>query len=125
MFAFIVRRIVAGLSVIAAVSVLTFILFYAGPTDPARSICGDRNCVPERLAAIQKSLHLADPIPVQMAQFYKGVFVGRDIQSGGIVKKCTAPCFGWSFINDQPKHGAVHSLTIPPDWMSRPTKMPL
>jgi peptide/nickel transport system permease protein len=101
-FAFIVRRIIAGLSVIVAVSILTFILFYVGPTDPARAICGDRNCVPERLHAIQQSLHLNDPIPVQMAEFYKGVFVGRDIQSGGIVKRCTAPCFGWSFINDQP-----------------------
>ena len=107
MFAFIVRRVIAGFSVVAAVSVLTFILFYAGPTDPARSICGDRNCVPERLEAIEKSLHLDEPIAVQMAQFYKGIFVGRDIQSGGIVKECTAPCFGWSFINDQPVTGLM------------------
>ena len=74
MIGFVVRRIVAGLSVIAAVSILTFILFYAGPTDPARSICGDRNCVPERLEAIQKSLHLNDPIPVQMAWYSFGGF---------------------------------------------------
>ena len=32
---------------------------------------------------------------------------------------------GWSLMNDQPKQGAGHSLTMPPDWMSRPTKMPL
>ena len=109
MFAFIVRRVIAGFSVIAAVSILTFVLFYAGPSDPARAICGERNCVPERLSAIRESLHLDDPIAVQMAQFYKGIFVGRDIRSGGIIKECTAPCFGWSFINDQPVTGLMTS----------------
>ncbi len=102
MFGYIVRRCIAGFTVIAAVSVCAFLLFFAGPTDPAYAICGTRNCTPDRLESIRSSLHLDAPIPEQLAEYYKGVFVGREIQTGGIVKHCEAPCFGWSFLQDQP-----------------------
>jgi len=101
-FGYILRRTVAGITVIAAVSVVSFILFFAGPTDPALAICGTRNCAPDRLAAIRSSLNLGAPIATQMADYYKGIFVGREIQTGGIVKHCSAPCLGWSFLSDQP-----------------------
>ena len=32
---------------------------------------------------------------------------------------------GWSDRNDQPRQGAAQCLTMPPVWISRPTKMPL
>jgi peptide/nickel transport system permease protein len=101
-FGYFARRLISGITVIVAVSVVSFILFFAGPTDPARAICGDRNCVPERLEAIRSSLNLDAPIGVQMADYYKGIFVGRTIQTGGFSKECKAPCFGWSFLQDQP-----------------------
>ena len=102
MTGYIVRRILSGLTVIFAVSFAAFLLFFLGPSDPARSICGDRNCVPERLHAIESSLGLNEPIPVQLGQFYKGIFTGRTIQTGGFTKECHARCFGWSFLQDQP-----------------------
>lgn len=102
MFGYIIRRAIAGTTVIAAVSVVSFLLFFVGPTDPALAICGTRNCAPDRLAAIRSSLNLEAPIAEQMADYYKGIFVGRDIQTGGIVKHCSAPCLGWSFLQDQP-----------------------
>jgi peptide/nickel transport system permease protein len=102
MFGYIVRRIISGFTVIAAVSVVSFLLFYAGPTDPAYAICGTRNCTPDRLDSIRSSLNLDRPIPQQLVEYYKGVFTGREINTGGLIKECKAPCFGWSFLQDQP-----------------------
>lgn len=102
MFGYIVRRAIAGITVVAAVSIVAFVLFFAGPSDPARAICGDRNCNPERLEAIRSSLNLDEPIPRQMLDYYRGIFVGRDITTGAFVKHCSAPCLGWSFVQDQP-----------------------
>lgn len=102
MFGYIVRRAIAGFTVIAAVSVFAFILFFVGPTDPAYAICGTRNCSPDRLESIRSSLHLDRPIPQQLVEYYQGIATGRDIQTGGIVKHCSAPCLGWSFLQDQP-----------------------
>jgi peptide/nickel transport system permease protein len=102
MFGYVVRRIAAGLTVVFMVMVLSFVLFFVGPSDPAQQICGTRNCTPDRLADIQNSLHLDRPLPQQFAEYMVGIFTGREIHSGGFVKECPVPCLGYSFLSDQP-----------------------
>ncbi|MGW0227006.1 ABC transporter permease [Actinopolymorpha singaporensis] len=102
MFGYIVRRIVAGIAVILVVMVASFFLFFLGPSQPEYSICGNRNCTPDRLADIRRSLSLDKPVPEQFAEFFTGIVTGREIHSGGFVKKCDVPCLGYSFVADQP-----------------------
>jgi peptide/nickel transport system permease protein len=101
-FGYLVRRIIAGLSVVLVVMVVSFGLFFLGPARPEYAMCGDRNCTPDRLADIRKSLSLDKPIPQQFVEYFGGIVTGREIHSGGFVKECPAPCLGYSFTADQP-----------------------
>lgn len=102
MFGFVVRRVVSGLTVMLMVTAAAFVLFFMGPSDPARQICGDRNCTPQRLADIRASLNLDEPLPAQFTGYMTGIFTGRDIHAGAIVKECPAPCLGYSYLSDRP-----------------------
>jgi peptide/nickel transport system permease protein len=102
MFGYIVRRVFAGATVMLFVSAAAFVLFFIGPTDPARTLCGDRNCDAQKLADITESLGLDKPFTTQMAEYYRGLLFGREIHTGGLVKDCPAPCSGYSFKFDQP-----------------------
>lgn len=96
MLIYLVRRVGLAVSVMLATLVVTFLMFFVGPTDPAGSLCG-RNCTQARLTEIEKSLQLDRPKTEQFTGYVKGIVVGRDFQSGGIVKECDAPCLGWSY----------------------------
>ncbi len=102
MFGYVVRRVVAGITVLFMVAVATFTIFFLGPADPAGALCGDRNCSPERYFAIQRSLGLDRPKVEQFASFLGGIFTGRTLRTGSFVKECPAPCFGYSFRQDRP-----------------------
>src|SRR5262245_15767370 len=83
---------------------VTFAIFFMIPkaagTDPAELFVG-KTATPRDVAATRVKLGLDKPIPVQYARFVKGLFVGRDYDSGPNVTHCHAPCFGYSFRNDQ------------------------
>ncbi|YAL82006.1 ABC transporter permease [Dermacoccaceae bacterium W4C1] len=102
MLVYILRRLLLGLSVIAAAITTTFILFFVGPSDPASAICGDK-CTPDRLESITKGLGLDQPVTTQFAKYAKGLAVGTD---DGI-RKCDAPCFGWSYFQNRPVRDIV------------------
>jgi len=99
---FLARRIVSALSVVLVTLVATFALFFIAPTDPAGAICGQRNCPQERYLEIKKNLNLDKPKVTQFADYMKGIAVGRTFTSGGVERKCSAPCLGYSFKNDRP-----------------------
>ena len=101
MFLYIVRRILSALSVILVALVASFGLFFLAPTDPAGVVCGPR-CTPARYQEIYQSLDLDEPVPVQMANYVKGIFVGRTYTSAGAEIECSAPCFGYSYTLGQP-----------------------
>jgi peptide/nickel transport system permease protein len=103
------RRMAMAVSVILVTLVATFVLFYVGPSDPARSICGDQRCTPERLTDIRHSLHLDDPVTTQFADYFEGLFVGRTIVNGGFKRECSAPCLGYSFRTDQDVKSQIFS----------------
>jgi len=99
---YILRRILLAISVVFATMVVSFLLFFAGPGDPALNICGDAKCSPQRVEDIRTSFHLDEPVSKQFADYALGVVRGREIISGGFVKPCPAPCLGYSFKTDQP-----------------------
>lgn len=100
MLIYIAKRALLAASVVLAVLVATFVLFFVGPNDPARAICGDRKCTADRLQQITTSLGLDKPKTQQFQEYFTGLFVGRELKSGSFVKECSAPCLGYSFRND-------------------------
>jgi peptide/nickel transport system permease protein len=100
MLRFVVRRVALGVLTLLAVSVLTFMMFFALPRDPVTAMC-PKNCDAARLDRVRAELGLDDPMPVQYLNYMKGIFVGRDLGSaqGGY---CSAPCLGYSYVNSEP-----------------------
>ncbi len=97
MLIYIARRLALAASVVLVTLVATFMLFYAGPADPAQSLCGELRCNQAKLVEIRKSMHLDRPIAVQFSEYFTGLFAGRDVVDGGTTKHCAAPCLGYSF----------------------------
>jgi peptide/nickel transport system permease protein len=83
MFAFIVRRLFGLVVVLFAISVLTFLIFFATPgVDPARQLAG-RNPDPTTIAHIKHQFGLDRPLPVQYVLMMKRLFISRDLVSYG------------------------------------------
>ncbi|MDT3399550.1 ABC transporter permease [Streptomyces sp. B1866] len=97
MLRFLTRRTLGAIVILVLISAITFFLFFAVPSEPARLACG-KNCDPESLALIKQNLGLDQPIPVQYWKFMVGIVAGRDFAVG----HCSAPCFGYSFVNNEP-----------------------
>jgi len=108
MFAYIVRRLFAGVIMLVAMSIVTFALFFATPIDPARFACG-KICSPQQIAQVRKGLGYDKPWPEQWKNFAVGVFKGRDFPDDPALRKsapflishCTKPCLGYSKVNTQ------------------------
>jgi peptide/nickel transport system permease protein len=109
MLIYIARRLALAASVVLVTLVATFMLFYAGPADPAQSLCGELRCNPAKLVEIRKSLHLDRPIAVQFSEYFTGLFTGRDVVDGGTTKRCAAPCLGYSFRSHKDVRSEVFS----------------
>ncbi|MEU5430841.1 ABC transporter permease [Streptomyces olivoreticuli] len=102
MLRFLARRSLGAIVIILLISAITFLLFFALPSEPALMSCG-KNCTPDAIAVINKNLGLDQPVPVQYWHYMTGIFVGRDFTVG----HCPAPCFGYSFSNQQPVWGTI------------------
>jgi peptide/nickel transport system permease protein len=98
---FLIRRLLSSVLILAVVSLVTFLLFFAIPGDPGRLSCG-KVCTPVKVAEIHHNLGLDKPILVQYGEYMKGIVKGRDVVEAGNVLPCPAPCFGYSFVNHQP-----------------------
>ncbi|HEX6498434.1 MAG TPA: ABC transporter permease [Micromonosporaceae bacterium] len=99
MLRFLIRRVLLAVLTLFAVSVLTFMMFFALPRDPVTAMC-PKNCNAERLEKVRKELGLSDPKTTQYANYMKGIFVGRNLgeAQGG---RCPAPCLGYSYVNGE------------------------
>jgi peptide/nickel transport system permease protein len=71
MLSYVVRRLFQLVIVLIGVSIITFVIMFAIPGDPARQLAG-KNATPERIAQISEQLGLDQPVYVQ---YFK--FVGR------------------------------------------------
>ncbi|MEV0701593.1 ABC transporter permease [Saccharopolyspora sp. NPDC050389] len=68
-----VKRILLGVVILWAVSVVVFLATQALPGDAARAILG-REATPERLAALRAQLHLDEPMWVQYFSWLGNIF---------------------------------------------------
>jgi len=106
MFAYVVRRVFVGVIMLIVMSLVTFLLFFASPVDPARYACG-KNCSPELREQTRKALGYDQPTVVQWTDFLKGVVNGREYpndpelkeKAPELISECPAPCFGYSVVN--------------------------
>ena len=106
MLAYIIRRVFVGVMLLIVMSLVTFLLFFASPVDPARYACG-KNCSPQLREQTRKALGYDKPTVVQWTDFLKGVVVGRQYpddpelakKAPETVADCPAPCFGYSVVN--------------------------
>ncbi|HEX5596074.1 MAG TPA: ABC transporter permease [Micromonosporaceae bacterium] len=100
MLRFLIKRLLAGVLTLTAVSVVSFLMFFALPRDPVSAMC-PKNCNEERLERVREELGLRDPKHEQYINYVKGIFAGRDLGTaqGG---HCDAPCLGYSYVNSEP-----------------------
>lgn len=106
MYAFIIRRVLAGVVMLIAMSLVTFILFLNSPVHPEDFACG-KNCSPAVKLQTKKALGYDKPSLVQWKNFLAGIVKGRDFPEDPALRKsapqlvahCAAPCFGYSFVN--------------------------
>ena len=75
MIAYLIRRLLSTVVVMAIVGVIVFLLLHLAPGDPATIIAGD-NATAEQVASIRKKLGLDDPLPVQFVRWGAGVVQG-------------------------------------------------
>lgn len=68
MIAYLLRRLIWGAAVLGAVAVLTFVVIYVLPGDPARGVAGVHASA-EDVARIREALGLDQPFHVQMATY--------------------------------------------------------
>jgi peptide/nickel transport system permease protein len=99
MGAYIVRRLVAMVGMLIALSVIVFLLFSVMPADPARLVCG-KSCTPQIITAINHRFGYDQPLPVQYKNFVEAIFVGRTYGEGKAAFECSAPCLGYSFLRN-------------------------
>jgi len=97
MFGYIVRRLIAGVLVVIAVTMIVFAIFFYGPNDPALAYCPESKCTQARLDNIRHNLGLDRPAPQQYVEYMSGYVKGRHIESGAISVDCSWPCLGVSF----------------------------
>lgn len=98
MVPYVIRRLTLMVFLLLVLSIVTFALFNAVPTDPARLTCG-KTCTPEIIAANRVRLGLDQPLVVQYWEWLRAIFVGRSYGSGTATFQCSAPCLGYSFRN--------------------------
>ena len=108
MTAYIIRRILAAILLLAIVTLIVFVIFFQiprwsgeTPNQLAAQYVG-RDPSPDSIAAVKKNLGLDLPLYTQFWDFVKQLFVGRDFKYGPDASHCSAPCFGYSFKNHLP-----------------------
>ena len=90
------------------VSVLTFAIFFLVPrlggatSDDLASRYVGKTANQAEIHAMAEKLGFTQPLYVQYARFARGIFVGSDYNTGPTTVHCPAPCFGYSFINQNP-----------------------
>ncbi|MCP3380322.1 ABC transporter permease [Bradyrhizobium sp. CCGUVB4N] len=76
MAAYILRRLVSAVSVMAMIGIFVFLLLRLAPGDPAMIIAGD-TATPEMIAGIREKLGLDDALPIQFVHWALDIFRGN------------------------------------------------
>jgi peptide/nickel transport system permease protein len=96
-FGYIVRRLISAFLVVVLTSMIVFLLFFKGPSNPAQPLCDlNGKCTKEKLALLTEQLGLNDSVVHQYGIFVGGIFHDREIDFGATYH-CDAPCLGISY----------------------------
>jgi peptide/nickel transport system permease protein len=105
---YIIRRLLAAVLLLFVVSIVTFGIFFyvprlagATPEDMASRYVG-RTTTDEQLRVMAEKLGFHDPLYLQYGRFVKSIFLGADYNTGAAIVHCPAPCFGYSFLTQNP-----------------------
>ncbi len=97
---YLVLRFAAMIVVLLVVTLVTFLIFQIVPSNPARAECG-RVCTPSALRQVRAFMGLDHSVWRQYLDFLGGIFTGRSFGQGANAIKCSAPCLGYSFQQNQ------------------------
>jgi peptide/nickel transport system permease protein len=93
---------------VLVVSAVTFAIFFLVPraagasADTLASRYVGKTAGEAQIHAIAQKLGFTDPLYVQYGRFVRGIVTGASYNTGPVTVKCPAPCFGYSFINQNP-----------------------
>lgn len=108
MVIFVVRRLVGAILMLFVVSVATFAIFFLIPrlagasADDLASRYVGKSAGAAQIHDMAVKLGFTDPIYAQYGRFAKGIILGSDYNVGPFQVHCPAPCFGYSFITQNP-----------------------
>jgi len=98
MLRFLTRRVLGAIVILLLISLVTYLLFFVLPANPAQLACGKNCSDPTLVNQIKERMGLNQPILEQYWNFMRGIFAGRKMPDG---QNCPAPCFGYSFADSQ------------------------
>lgn len=78
MFRYLVRRVLWAFVLFFAVTIVTYVIFYLVPANPARLAAG-QSATPEVIAAVEERLGINDPVYEQYWGFLKRLIVDRSL----------------------------------------------
>jgi peptide/nickel transport system permease protein len=79
MFRYLIRRILWAMLLFLVITFVTFVIFYVGPNNPARAVCGGEQAKRECIVAATEKLGLDKPMPVQYAKFLKRLILQQNL----------------------------------------------
>ena len=91
---YVMRRVVAGVLVLVAVSMAVFALFFYGPNDPAYQYCPENRCTPAKLEQIHHQMGLDRLAPQQYVEYMSGLVHSRTISEGSLSVRATGRASG-------------------------------
>jgi peptide/nickel transport system permease protein len=106
--AYLIRRVIGAVILLFIVTAVTFSIFFLVPRlggatadDLAGRYVG-KSAGQEQIHNTAVRLGFTDPLYVQYGRFVKGLVAGEEYNYGSGVEHCPAPCFGYSFLTQQP-----------------------
>jgi peptide/nickel transport system permease protein len=77
-FRYLARRLLWAIVLMFAVTLVTYVIFFMVPANPARQAAGQA-ATPERVAEVEERLGLNDPVYVQYGKFMKELVLERSL----------------------------------------------
>jgi len=101
---FIVRRLILMVVLLWIVSMVTFGIFFLIPKAThvsTAALFAGKAPTADTIHEVEIKFGLNKPLYKQYGDFVEGIFVGRDFDAGPDRDHCAAPCFGFSFVNNE------------------------
>jgi peptide/nickel transport system permease protein len=103
MYRYLIRRLFWAGVMFIAVTIVSYIIFFLVPAEPARLICGAQ-CPPDQVERVRKEVGLDDPVYVQYLRFLGGL-MPVDLSP----LKFKTPSLGNSYATRQPVNDIIKS----------------